>query len=380
MRHKFFIFQPKFLLVMGVISGIALVVLAIVVSSTQCSWTGFGRCVETTPKDTQIYRAKTLWDWLQLLIIPVFLASGAAFLARLDKAKEERLSENRAALQFRLAQDQQCEDALQHYFDRTTDLLMSGNLKKAPIDPEPGSEGERIIRVNLAVRGRTLALLRRLDGVRKGQVIRFLEELHLIQEDNLVIPLQGADLQEAQLAGQHLAKINLRDVDLTNANLQDAYLAEANLSSAKMQHVNLSGAFLRRAVLLSTDLTKANLEGANLEGCIADGAKFVDASLHRTLFTELETRDKERNIVVKRATLAGVDFTRATLDDAKFEGAWLPGARFREAQLLRVKFSRCDISDADFSEANLIVRDAFEECVGVAKMPNKSLYRMESKL
>ena len=51
--------------------GIAIVFLVLVSSGCDADWTGFGR----TKVNEEVNPAKTLWDWLNLLIVPVVLAS-----------------------------------------------------------------------------------------------------------------------------------------------------------------------------------------------------------------------------------------------------------------------------------------------------------------
>src|SRR5438034_7673507 len=54
------------------------------------SWTGFGP--ETSePKQ----HAKTLWDWLQLLFVPLMLAIGGFWLNQIQKSREERAAAQR---------------------------------------------------------------------------------------------------------------------------------------------------------------------------------------------------------------------------------------------------------------------------------------------
>src|SRR5207245_667122 len=54
------------------------------------TWTGFGP--ETSePKQ----HAKTLWDWLQLLIVPIVLALGATLFNRAITQNEQKVAEQR---------------------------------------------------------------------------------------------------------------------------------------------------------------------------------------------------------------------------------------------------------------------------------------------
>ncbi|MGZ3611524.1 MAG: hypothetical protein ACXVBU_15830, partial [Ktedonobacteraceae bacterium] len=60
-----------------------------------------------------IVQGKTLWDWLQLLIIPVVLALGG-YLFTYTTGRTER----------EIASDRQCEEALQAYIDKISELLL----------------------------------------------------------------------------------------------------------------------------------------------------------------------------------------------------------------------------------------------------------------
>jgi uncharacterized membrane protein len=137
---------------------------------------------------------KTLWDWMQLLFIPVVLAiAGFWFNHRERKAAEFRAENERNAAELRaiterdIADDNQHEKVLQEYIDKMSELLLHEDLRGS--DPE--KEMRKIARV------RTLTVLPRLDGQRKRNVIQFLYESGLIDKDKRIIDLGGADLSEA---------------------------------------------------------------------------------------------------------------------------------------------------------------------------------------
>ena len=104
------------------------------------------------------FEVKTLWDWMDLLIIPIFLAGGAFFLNRSERNTEREI-----------ATDRQQEAALQLYLDRMADLLLKEKLQTA--------ENKEVHDVATI---RTLTVLRGLDSKRRGMVLRFLHEANLI--------------------------------------------------------------------------------------------------------------------------------------------------------------------------------------------------------
>src|SRR5712691_7995737 len=58
-------------------------------------WTGFTGYSLPTP---QYQRGKTLWDWMQLLLVPVMLAIGGFWLNQIQKERELRTTKQQAEL------------------------------------------------------------------------------------------------------------------------------------------------------------------------------------------------------------------------------------------------------------------------------------------
>ncbi len=127
----------------------------------------------------------TLWDWLDLLIVPAVLAIGGYLFTR---------SENRAT---RVAAEQRAQDeALQAYLDGMSQLVTD---KDRSLHRSPRSDHLRTV-----ARARTLTVLSRLDGDRKARVVQFLYESVLINIEHPIIDLTGADLSGANLSGATL--------------------------------------------------------------------------------------------------------------------------------------------------------------------------------
>jgi uncharacterized protein YjbI with pentapeptide repeats len=240
---------------------------------------------------------KTLWDWLQLLIVPLVLAVGGFWFAAQQNQTSFQLSEKQHQNDIQIATDQQEQALLQSYLDRISDLLLGNNTgKNSPTLAAAKSNDE----ISKAARARTLTTLERLDPKRKGVLLRFLYETKLISKSNTIIDLRGADLSRADLLDTDLSGANLNDVDLTNANLQAANLSEASLSGTDLSGDNLQFADLREATLapltfvspgrtdirytflIDADLSNADLDGANLEYVDLTGANLVQAQLRGT--------------------------------------------------------------------------------------------------
>jgi hypothetical protein len=233
------------------------------------------------------HKHKTLWDWLNLagvVAVPLVLAW---FGFRLQLQQQQQTKE-----QFE-------EEALQHYLDRVSNLVLEKNLLAISAKQPPTTEEKELLAASVAViRILTLSILRRLSyGVRKASVVRILIDTDIILGLKISLrdaDLSGADLRGAALGGADLSGANLRDADLSDANLRDADLSYANLRGANLNCAWLSG---------------ANLEGADLRGAYLASAILINAAN------------------LNYANLRDADLSYANLRDADLGGADLSGAK-----------------------------------------------------
>jgi|SRR5215216_5896042 len=204
-------------------------------------WTGFGESrIQKEAQTEDLRRAKTLWDWLQLLIVPAVLAIGGILF---------NWQQNRRA---RRGESQRAQDtALQAYLNQISELLIDKGIR---------DECRRYGDTRVTARARTLSVLSQLDGDRKQIVLRFLREARLINREKLI--LEGRTI--------YARYVGLRGADLTNANLRNIKLVDAALEGAILENADL-----RYADLTNADLRGANLKGANLDKAILTGANFT---------------------------------------------------------------------------------------------------------
>ena len=158
-----------------ILSALLLVVLvaflaALIYFGYKLPWTGFAEYSGSV--SSRFDRPKSLWDWLDLLLVPLLLALGAWLLNRSARTREQEAEERRVEEQQKIEEDRSRDDALQKYLDTITDLLNDG-LRESEQD-----DVKRII-----ARARTLTVLRQLDEERKGLLLQFLSESGLIGKE-----------------------------------------------------------------------------------------------------------------------------------------------------------------------------------------------------
>lgn len=245
-------------------------------------WMGFSDYVGPDVASNRTFqRGKTLWDWMELLIIPMVLTGGAVYFNREERKVEREIASKRTQ-----------ETALQIYFDRMTELILHEGLTK--------SKSSDVVRS--VARARTLTILRTLDASQRGFVLQFLYESELVGA-NTIVKLEGAVLSEIWLAS---STVDMSHVNLEGALVDHAMLSWANLSGANMRNAILSGARMNQ-----TKLNGADLKGAHIWWASLVGADLTDADLTDALLDE--------------ANLRGAKITSEQLKTAKsLKGAILP--------------------------------------------------------
>lgn len=308
---KYLLYTTYTLLASGLLYGL----LQLILSGYAVTWTGF--------------QTKTLWDWMDLLIIPIVLALGAFFLNRSERAvdrenvnkraelerqiaeerriEDRKLAEERATLERDIAKDRQQETVLQTYLDRMSDLLLEKKLQ----NQESENDVRRFAKI------RTVTILRILDLERKNLVIGFLRDANLATGKNSIF--NSIDDVERL----NLSKVNLRRVSFQMANLHK---------------VNLQGAHLHGANLSMADLTEANLERARLYKSVIEDADLVGANLHKAFLYKANLKGSSLQASnLRAANFRGANLIDANLKDANLEGADLKGAIVTPEQLAQAK-------------------------------------------
>jgi uncharacterized protein YjbI with pentapeptide repeats len=302
----------------GIVIALAFLIIAVCGYLFGWKWTGL-------VKDANFHR-RTLWDWLELLIVPVVLAIGGYLFTRSESKRTQDIANQQRDLDREIADERRQDDTLQAYLDGMSQLLTD---KDRPLHRSQLGDS-----LSTVARARTLTVLPRLEGERKGSVLQFLVESTLITKKRLILKLKGADLSGAYLRGATLGGAELSGVDLSRAdlsgaileyadleyaNLSNANLEDADLWGANLEHADLSGAYLTSAILQGANLTEANLREANLQA-----VDMTEANLYKANLQAVDMTEAKSNLYVEAPPHAAYLFG-AYMDEANLAGANLSG-------------------------------------------------------
>ena len=203
-------------------------------------------------------RGKTVWDLLQLLIVPVALTLITVGFTWYQGVRLQNLEDQRAQSAQAIEEERAEDAALQSYLDQMSRLMLENNLRDAEEDSE----------TRTLAGARTLTILQSLgEQKHKKSALRYLYEADLIDSPQPIVGLEGA---------------NLQDIDLENTNLSGGpFLVAPSMRRCNLVTMggpgspfggyhddlsgsNLAGANLRDAFLAGVDLKGANLNGADL--------------------------------------------------------------------------------------------------------------------
>jgi uncharacterized protein YjbI with pentapeptide repeats len=312
------------------------------------AWLGVGeRRWEKSPNE-EVQPPKTLWDFLQLLIVPailvvIALAFNASQASRERKREDRRIREDRA-----LAESAREDAILDAYFAKISGLMLDRGLKGAPgpFNAFPkGRQDAAAERVRQVARTVTLETLRRLNGSRKGEVIRFLAESRLLigKRSDFLVRVSGLPLVR-EGARAHVTDWSIPAIDLKGADLRGVDLRGADLVG-------------------TTSMEKDRHDYQLIQNADLRGARFDHANLVNIVFGSFGKPQEQSGIT----DLSGASFNDATIENASFSYSDLRRASFTKATVRYVKFDHAELNRAVFDYAFILEYTSFNSaCVNNA--------------
>lgn len=270
---------------------------------------------------------RTLYDWLDLLIVPVVLAVGGFLLNRAGRISDREIALERSR-----------EEILKNYLADIAQLLLENNLSEST----PGSDVQAI------ARAQTVTALRQLDGKRNSLLLRFLREAGLFKKkggEQAILRLNDTDLSEIDFTGS-----DLRGVDLTRANLDGTNLTRARLGGAKLSQASLVG-----AVVVDADLGILTITAKDDIALFTKGPhseETVDEDGHRVLTWKSAIVSSGANL--SESVLKNTDFSKARMEGVLLMNADLTGAIFKGANLNSVKLEGAKYTIAQLKQARCL--------------------------
>lgn len=337
----------------GIIASImALIFLALL--GYRVYYTGFGPYTVSKSSTWETVPPKFLWDWLELLIIPVILLFGTFFLSHSEEVTRREIAEkqreadqtiadkNNKAEQDRII-DRQREESLQEYINKMTELLLDNKLK----------DNNNKIVADIA-RVKTMATVRVLDGKRKGLVLKFLFDSGLINGDKPIVNLEYADFSGTEYSGAYLGGADLSKVDFSNAKLNGINLKKAKVKETIFRNADLSNGIFEETNFDHAEFTQTKAAGIHADNCIFSSIIFSETDLTNSLLTDCTFNScKMMKPVFTSAKIINLSSSPQEFREGKFNKSKISNANFKGVAFTDVDFQETEFSISDFSETEL---------------------------
>jgi hypothetical protein len=121
--------------VLCIVATVVVVGLLVVLGYGQ-EWTGFGRSVEQVGDNRDLRRAKTLWDWLQLLVVPVALAILGFWFNRVQREQELARQESQRRLELDRQEAQRQRELQSQEAQRERELEVEDRRRQRELEIE----------------------------------------------------------------------------------------------------------------------------------------------------------------------------------------------------------------------------------------------------
>lgn len=180
---------------------------------------------------------KPLWDWLDLLIVPVILFIGGTWFSHTSEQTQQRIANERYQ-----------QELYRGYLDQISTLILDHDLKEA----------EEFSETRMFANSLTTSTLQDLEEERRNSLMRFL------RSTGLATPEPGSEMP-----GGILRRGNLSNMDLSGTIMNAIDLQYARLENSDLTHAFLGAyADLRYAQFINTSLTNTDFENADIDEAV----------------------------------------------------------------------------------------------------------------
>ncbi len=356
------------------------VILVVLIQRTSFDWRPYD-------SSAQNVRNPTLWDFLELFIVPIILTLGGLLYERISSQREQkRQKEERELEQKRQNLEEQKNRAEIESREKLREITERERYQRVNlrefmdrIEARYASKGERLFDVDeparATARARVKHVLHQADLKRKQHVIDFLldSKLTLVtdERDAKHCLLEGFSLKQTDFCGLKMRRFDLTDVNLEGSRFEMAPdLSGACLSNANVSRVNFSGALLSDANLSGvhtnvepnaskknqtffshSQMERCDLSHTQLWNVQFDNATLIEAKLYAAYLHKCTIAGESNLSQVMFGGENEEQEQRTRIEQTNFINSNLSQVKFMSCDIVNCTIDRCDLTQAAFFNA-----------------------------
>lgn len=322
------LFFSTYLIILFLLAIVSFIILAYFF---EWDWSGFGEIVVRKTENYEIRPAKSLWDLLDLLIIPLALGAGTILIQRMEKNRELMLKED---TKLRLAGERE-NLFIKHRIelsDSMNEVLMTKGLDTR----RDSNDYVQLIDTFRKLNGTgNRLLINNIIDQAPSKLKSEIEEYFVSSEEwrsghfdrspNMILMIDAYDMRAIDFKGVYLYGFAFIGVNNSFSDFSESILRNSVYDRCFVKSSNYSNSYLNEIHLVNstfenTDFSNTFIKNAFIIDCNIINSSFIDAKLKNIIFN--------RNVI-----LDGCDFRGAEIEHIHFGGAMLDGCDFRGAKI-----------------------------------------------
>lgn len=288
------------------------------------------------------FAGKTLWDWLEIAVVPIFIAGSVFFFDFIQKRNDILSSQRELENQKELSREQFSRDQFDSFLSYFQDY--GGRLRDGA-----GTHEAQVIKF------KTRAMFRTMSAFWIGEVFDFLSQSSIVR----VIPdiFDENEFKEVNISHAALRNVSMKDVRFFDCTAQQVVLSGGIFRTVLFNGTRISGGNFSNASFRNVRFDNCDLTGLQCNSIVMASTDFLNCILVRGRFS---------NGIFQSCLLQGVTLDFANIDGAAIRNinlrkCSLISTDFSSVELLNGRFTECQFNQTNFENSKLSVAQ-FEAC------------------
>ncbi len=311
------------------------------------------------------FHNKTLFDWLEIAIIPIFLTIGVFMVDYFNRRNESKSTETKFQNEQRIAQEQYSAAAFNSFLEYYTNIYHSGN--------KLNNQEKQTLKF------KTRSMFRTLNGFWVGELFDFIsntnlgaaipdifsetdfKDLEILQSKHRRIELNNSNFLRCNALAVVFMEAIFKTVEFTECVLTGGNMQFSDWRNVSIQSCTANGLQCNSSTLGSCMIHKSSLARARFDSAKILASNFIECNMESTIFDNSTISSSKfidnicEGISFEKTHMSDIIFEDCSLNDANILNAKLSGCSFSECKFTLIDFTTC------FFENTIFVNCEFDE-------------------
>lgn len=274
-------------------------------------------------------QSKTLWDWLQLLLVPIILILGGFWLNRSESRHSLEMQKSINDTNLSIEKERFEDGILNSYINDIAQMIINSDTAKL-----------RTNRIMAVYKIKTLTTLNRLNSERRNYLIQFLVDSKMLNYWDFL-----SDFKNIHVSGIFFNDVSFDDFKFIGSSISSSRFFSCSIQSSKSSH---------------SDFTSSMFNDMKINIFDISSSKFIQSSLVKVIFSECKIKDskfygsKIQHSSLGNSTIESSDLSCSTISNTNFSDTKFYCCDFIRSSIKDSSFIDVDFWNVNFSNTELI--------------------------